>query len=307
MSDRPETVLAVLEAASQWLERQGVDAPRRSVELLIQHVLGLTRLQVYLAHDRPLSVGELDSLRGLVARRARHEPVAHLLGSWEFHGHELEVGPAVLIPRPETEGLVDLALSRLDAGAQRVVDLGTGSGAIAIALAKGRADLHVTAVDVSPDALAVARRNVERHGLADRIRLVEGSWWEPLADEAPFDGVVSNPPYVDPARSDLVASDVAQFEPGLALWTPSGLPGAPFEAIAAGIAARVRPGAPVLCETGAGAEAASRAAFESCSALGGVELLDDLEGRPRYLVARVEAASGAASGSGDQTGALSAT
>lgn len=307
MSDRPDTVLGVLEAASSWLERQGVDAPRRSVELLLQHVLGLTRLQVYLAHDRPLSVDELDALRGLVTRRARHEPVAHLLGTWEFHGHELEVGPAVLIPRPETEGLVDLALARLDPSAQRIVDLGTGSGSIAIALAIARPNLHVTAVDVSADALAVARRNVERHGLSDRVHLVQGSWWEPLADEAPFEGLVSNPPYVDPERPDLFAPDVAQFEPGLALWTPPGRPGVPYEEIAAGIAAHLRPGAPVLCETGAGAEEASREAFERCPALGSVELLDDLEGRPRYLAARVRLAGGAASGDADQTGALSAT
>jgi release factor glutamine methyltransferase len=287
MTDRPDTVLGVLEAATSWFERQVVDAPRRSIELLMQHVLGLTRLQVYLAHDRPLSAEELDALRALVARRARHEPVAHLLGTWEFHGHELEVGPAVLIPRPETEGLVDLALARLDADARRVVDLGTGSGAVAIALAKARPELQVTAVDVSPEALAVARRNVARHGLTDRIRLVVGSWWEPLGAELPFDGVVSNPPYVDPARPELVAADVARYEPGLALWTPSGRPGEPYAAIAAGLAARASAGAPVLCETGAGAEAASLAAFQACGALEDIELLDDLEGRPRYLAARV--------------------
>lgn len=305
MSDRPDTVLGVLEAASSWLSRQGVDAPRRSVELLMQHVLGMTRLQVYLAHDRPLSREELDALRPLVARRAHHEPVAHLIGSWEFHGHELEVGPAVLIPRPETEGLVDLALARLAPGAKRIVDLGTGSGAVAIALALARPDLHVTAVDLSPDALAVAARNVARHGLGDRVRLLQGTWWEPLAGEAPFDGLVSNPPYVDPARPDLVAADVAEFEPGLALWTPPGSPGAAYEEIVAGIAARVSVGAPILCETGAGAEEASLAAFRGCPALGDVEILDDLEGRPRYLAARV--VSAAAGGAGDQTGALSAT
>jgi release factor glutamine methyltransferase len=285
MTDRPDTVLGVLEAATSWLERQGVDAPRRSIELLMQHVLGLTRLQVYLAHDRPLSPDELGALRALVSRRARHEPVAHLLGIWEFHGHELEVGPEVLIPRPETEGLVDLMLGRLGEDADRVVDLGTGSGAVAIALAMARPALHVTAVDISPAALAIAARNVRRHGLGERVRFVEGSWWEPLGAEAPFAGVISNPPYVDPSRPDLVAQDVAKFEPGLALWTPAGHPGAPYEAIAAGIRARVRPGAPVLCETGAGAEEGSLAAFQACDALRDIELIDDLEGRPRYLAA----------------------
>ena len=202
---------------------------------------------------------------------------------------------------------MDLALSRLAPDAARVVDLGTGSGAVAIALALARPDLHVTAVDLSPEALAVAARNVARHGVGDRVRLVQGTWWEPLADEEPFDGLVSNPPYVDPARPDLVAADVAEFEPGLALWTPPGSPGAAYEAIAAGIGVRVRPGAPILCETGAGAEDASLEAFKACAALRDAEILDDLEGRPRYLVAWVHGAESGSAGTDDQTGALSAT
>jgi release factor glutamine methyltransferase len=291
MSDRPDTVLAVLEAASAWLEGKGVDAPRRSVELLMQQLLGVGRLQLYLAHDRPLSVDERDRLRRLVARRGAHEPVAHLLGTWEFYGHELEVGPDVLIPRPETEGLVDLALERLGEGPCRILDLGTGSGALAIALALARPAAEVVAVELSEAALRVAARNLARHGLADRVRLVAGSWWAPLAGAAPFDLLVSNPPYVDPSRPDLVAADVARYEPGLALWTPPGRPGAAYEAIAAGIAAGVAVGGSILLETGVGAAEAARAALERAAGVGSVELRDDLEGRPRYLIARRVAAA----------------
>ena len=172
MSARAETVVEILTAASDWLARRGVDAPRRSVELLMAHVLGLDRLALYMQHDRPLTAAERDALRGLVARRGEHEPVAHLIGSWEFLGHELEVGPDVLIPRPETEELVELALADMPEGESlRVVDLGTGSGAIAIGVALARVATTVDAVDASAAALAVARRNVARHGLEGRVSL----------------------------------------------------------------------------------------------------------------------------------------
>lgn len=284
--ERPERVVAVLEAATAWLERRGVDAPRRSVELLMQHVLGVDRLHLYLAHDRPLDTAERDRLRGLVARRGQHEPVAHLLGSWEFHGHELAIDGNVLIPRPETEGLVDLALERLGAGPRRIADLGTGSGAIAIAVAHARPDATVVAVDVSEAALEIAARNVATHALAERVALVLGSWWEPLAGVEPFDLVIANPPYVDPARPELCADDVRRYEPGVALWTPPGHPGAAYEAIAAGLRRHLVPGGTVALETGIGADRAALEALQRTPGLGEVELRDDLEGRPRYLLAR---------------------
>ncbi|MFO1052419.1 MAG: peptide chain release factor N(5)-glutamine methyltransferase [Planctomycetota bacterium] len=285
MTTRPDTVLTILNAASTWLAARGVDAPRRSVELLMGRVLGLGRLELYLAHDRPLSEDERSRLRGLVARRAEHEPLAHLLGDWEFFGHELEVGPAVLIPRPETEGLVELALASLPAHAPRIADLGTGSGAIAIALALARADAQVVAVDVSVEAIAVARRNVERHGLTGRVLLRIGSWWEPLRGEEPFDMVVSNPPYCDPAREADVAADVRRFEPALALWSPRGEPQAHYATIGAGAREHLRSGGRLLFETGLGAADAARDALRVMPHLIDVELRDDLEGRPRYLLA----------------------
>ncbi len=290
MSD-VQTVGSVLDATRRWFQGRGVESPRRSIELLLQHVLGVDRLRLYLDLERPLSTGERDRLRALVARRGQHEPVAYLLGSWEFHGHELEVGPGVLVPRPETEELAEAALAVLSAefdGADlRAVDLGTGSGALAIALAMARPRLHVVAVEREVDALGFAVRNVERHGLRDRVVLRQGSWWDALAaDDGPFDLVVTNPPYVDPSRPELVADDVRRFEPGPALWTPPGEPGACYVAIAAGLAAWLKPGGFVLAETGEGAVEASREAFVACGLLGRVEVLDDLAGRPRILRAR---------------------
>jgi release factor glutamine methyltransferase len=289
VTDKPDTVLGVLAAAEGYLARRGVDAPRRSVELLMGRVLGLDRLALYLAHDRPLSESELARMRELVVRRARHEPLAYLLGDHEFHGHLLEVTPDVLIPRPETEGLVDLAIAAAPSGA-RCVDLGTGSGAIAIALALARTDVSVVAVDASREALAVAQRNVARHGLSARVRLVHGSYWEPLAGEAPFDLLVGNPPYVDPSRRELVADDVARYEPGVALWTPPGRPAAAYEAIVGGLVGRLAPGAPVLLETGVGAAEPALDVLRASPFLVDVDLRPDLAGSPRYLVARVATA-----------------
>ncbi|MGE3171237.1 MAG: peptide chain release factor N(5)-glutamine methyltransferase [Planctomycetota bacterium] len=285
MTTDSHTVMSVLRAAEGWLAQRGVDAPKRSAELLLGKVLGLDRLKLYLQHDRPMGEPERAAMRALLARRGRHEPVAHLLGSWSFRGFEIEVSPAVLIPRPETEELVDLALARLAPGA-RVVDLGTGSGAIAVALASERDGATVVATDVSRNALAVAARNVARHDLGERVALRHGSWWDACADDAPFDLLVSNPPYVDPDRPELLEATVRDFEPPLALFTAPGDPGSCYREIAAGIAAHLRPGAAVVLETGVGASDAALAVLRATPELDDVALLADLAGQPRFVVAR---------------------
>lgn len=279
------TVLSVLRAAEGWFGQHEVEAPRRSAELLLGKVLGLDRLQLYLQHDRPLTEPERAAMRALTMRRGKREPVAHLLGEWSFRGLDLEVSNAVLIPRPETEELVEIALGSMPQGA-RVVDLGTGSGAIAIAIAAARPDVTVVAVDVSKNALAVAARNVERHGLGERVLLRQGSWWDGCAGEDSFDVLVSNPPYVDPAQPELLAEDVREFEPPLALFSPPGDPAACYRSIAEGISAHVRAGGLVAMETGVGAADAALAALRACDALRDVELRKDLSGLDRHLVAR---------------------
>ena len=279
------TVLSVLRAAEQWLAARSVEAPKRSAELLLGKVLGLDRLKLYLAFERPLDPNERTRMRELLVRRGKHEPVAYLLGEWSFRGHRLEVGPEVLIPRPETEELVDLVPDLLPQGG-RVVDLGTGSGAIAIAVALLRPDAHVVAVDVSEQALAVASRNVASHQLAERIALRRGSWWDALAGEAPFDLVISNPPYIDPAEPTGLAADVAAFEPGLALYSDRGDAASCYRAILLGLPGRLAPGGHVLFETGLGAADAALAAVQSTPGMEGAELRCDLAGHPRFVIGR---------------------
>ncbi|MFN3295569.1 peptide chain release factor N(5)-glutamine methyltransferase [Caldimonas sp.] len=226
----------------------GVD--RLDAQLLLAEVLGLGEREARAwlrAHDTDLlDEPQQQRFRALLQRRRAGEPVAYLLGRKEFHGLMLQIGPEVLVPRPDTEVLVEWALEVLkDWSAPRVLDLGTGSGAIALALAQARPDADVTVVDLSPQALQVALSNATRLGLA--LRGLQGSWWQALpAGEAPFDLVVSNPPYIaegDPHLADL------RHEPLLALTSgPDGLDA--IRTIIAGAAPHLRPGAWLLLEHG---------------------------------------------------------
>ncbi len=285
VADGPHTVLSVLQGAEAWLRGRGIEAPKRSAELLLGKVLGLGRLQLYLAHDRPLDAAERTAMRDLVARRGKGEPVAYVLGAWAFRQLELTVGPAVLVPRPETEGLVSLVLERAPQGA-RVVDLGTGSGAIALALAAERPDLRVLATDVSKNALAIAKANAERLGLTDRVAFALGSWWAAVPPGETFAVVVSNPPYVDPAAGDELAADVRAHEPPLALFAAPGDIVSCYRAIVAGLAERLAPGGWFVAETGVGCSGPARELLAAQPFLAGVELLPDLAGIDRYLLAR---------------------
>lgn len=191
---------------------------RLDAELLLARVLGCDRVRLYMDLDRPLDQDELARLRELVRRRRSHEPVAYILGEKEFYRRMLEVDSNVLVPRPETELVVDRALERIgqDSGGP-VLDLCTGSGAIAIALAAEREQLQVDGVDVSAGALELARRNVERHGVADRVALHHGDLFEPLAQGRRYALIVSNPPYVTEAEWVALAPGVRDHEPRLAL------------------------------------------------------------------------------------------
>ena len=191
-------------------------------QLLLCHVLGKGRTYLYTWPEREVCAEEWEAYRALVARRKSGEPVAHLTGWRGFWSLELEVSPATLIPRPETELLVELALELLPTDEPlAVADLGTGSGAIALALAHERPRWRITAVERSPEALAVARRNGERLGFTN-VEFLEGSWFEPLADRR-FDLIVSNPPYVEENDPHLAQGDV-RFEPVTALTAgPDGL------------------------------------------------------------------------------------
>lgn len=196
-----------------WLAaQQRID--RLDARLLVQHVAGCSHAALIARPERPLALEQLAWLESLVSRRAGGEPLAYLLGSAEFYGREFAVSPAVLIPRPETEGLVEMALERMKGiEAPRILDLGTGSGIIAVTLALEKPAARVMAVDVSPEALDVARGNAERLGARVDFRL--GSWFGPVAGER-FDLIVSNPPYVALDDPHLELNGLP-FEPQLAL------------------------------------------------------------------------------------------
>jgi release factor glutamine methyltransferase len=201
----------VLRAAAEYLERRGVASPRLDAELLLAQALGLSRLELYTQHDRPLSEGELSAARALVERRGRREPLAYILGEWGFRRLTLRTDARALVPRPETEIVVERALA-LIAGVERprVLDVGTGSGAIALAIASERPEADVSATDSSPDALGLARENAHRLSLG--ITFVETNLLDGCP--GPFDLVVSNPPYVLP---DEELSPELTFEPRVAL------------------------------------------------------------------------------------------
>ncbi len=272
-----------------------MDAPRLSVEWMLAEVLGMDRLQVYLAYDRPLAEAERARLRQMVARRAGHEPLAYILGHWEFLGHRLRITPDVLVPRPETEHLAELACEHAPADGL-VVDLGTGSGCIAIAVALRRPDLRLIATDVSEEALALARQNAELHSVHHRIRFLHGSFAEPLRgvapdhgppDHGPIDCLVSNPPYVDPERTDLHDPKLAEHEPRVALFTEPGDVGSCYRQILPGMKGLMRSGGMVLLETGVSVDRVALELLRQTDWLTDVELRCDLAGLPRYLLARV--------------------
>ncbi|MDQ6847968.1 MAG: peptide chain release factor N(5)-glutamine methyltransferase, partial [Candidatus Dormibacteraeota bacterium] len=220
MSPR-RTLMEVVRLSTGYLESRGSSSPRLDAELLAATALRIRRLDLYLQFDRPLEEAQLSTIRELVRRRGDGEPVAHITGEREFHGRAFAVSPDVLIPRPETETLVELALLRArgqahDGDGLRIADVGTGSGCVAITLAAELPGAGVTATDVSDAALAVAAANLRRHGLTERVELLRGSWCDPLQGRA-FDIVVSNPPYVPTAELDGLARDVRDHEPALAL------------------------------------------------------------------------------------------
>ncbi|HUF24793.1 MAG TPA: peptide chain release factor N(5)-glutamine methyltransferase [Vicinamibacterales bacterium] len=252
-------------------------------EVLARHVLGWDRARWLADAREPAPAGFAARFDALVSRRAAGEPVAYITGTREFWGLDFEVSPAVLVPRPETEVLVEEALKLIDArpgGIARVADVGTGSGCIAVALAHSRPGVTVVATDVSEEALAVARRNASRHGVGGRVEFLLASGLEGVG---PVDLVVSNPPYIGTGDADGVTADVRRHEPHVALF--SGADGLDvIRALLASVRERTPP-PPLLFEFG-GSEAPVRAAIEA-SGLRLAAVTPDLAGLPR--VARVEA------------------
>lgn len=211
------TLRELLLSARRRLETANVDAPRLSAELLLCHALGLRRLDIIMDPQRPVAEEEQTTLRTLIDRRAQGEPLAYILGVREFYGRDFAVTPATLIPRPETEHLIETALSVLRPGAARFVDAGTGSGCIAVTLCAEREDLSGLALDRSPGALAAARANAMRHGVADRLSFALGDFTTRLLRPRSLDLYVSNPPYISADEHASLSHEVREFEPRTAL------------------------------------------------------------------------------------------
>lgn len=280
------TPLELIRLAAQYLDERGVETPRLDAEILLAHVLGMPRIQLYVQFERPLVRDEVDRYRSLVRRRGRREPVAHLLGTREFWSLELTVDGRVLVPRPETELLVEICLERMGP-AGRLADLGTGSGAIALALLSERPGWAAVGVDRVAEALEVAAGNADRLRLARRITWLVGDLFGPLAGEC-FEVIVSNPPYIPTEEIDRLQPEVAHYDPRSSLdGGPDGLD--VIRRIAAAAEEFMVPGGLLAVEFGAGQQEAVRELFESAG-YRGVEIRKDYAGIPRVLLA--ESAAG---------------
>ncbi len=271
------TIGEVLRLATEHLAKTSETA-RLDAELLLAHALGRTRIELYTDFGRPLDEPELAAYRGLVARRARREPVAYILGEWGFRRLTLAVDPRALIPRPETEIVVERCLERLrDLVEPAVLDVGTGTGAIALAIADEHEGARVTAIDLSPDALELARANAERSGLD--VELIEHDLRGGLPGGS-YDLVVSNPPYVEPADLNALMPDVRDYEPHVALVGVGAT-----EAVARAARDVLRPDGWLVLEVGDGHAAQTLELLARLDYVDGM-ITRDLTGRERVVEAR---------------------
>lgn len=278
------TVLEIIKKTTEYFAGKGIESARLNAELLIGHALGRKRMQLYMEFERPLAEAELEKIRPLVRRRAGHEPLQYIIGETEFHGLKLKVDRRALIPRPETELLVEhVATAAAAAPARRILDLGTGTGAIALALARLLPEASVTAVDRSAAALELARENAAGSDLAERVTFLDSDWFQGVPPEA-YDIVVSNPPYLTAEETAQTAPEVRNFEPLDAL-TAADDGMADLARIVAEAPRFLAPGGLLALETGT----AQHARLKSLCAGAGftaVQSLQDLTGRDRFILAR---------------------
>ncbi|MEN9841841.1 MAG: hypothetical protein RL376_1641 [Verrucomicrobiota bacterium] len=292
------SLLEIIAKTTDFFASKGVESARLNAEQVIGHALGLKRMQLYLQFERLLTDAELDKIRPLVKRRAQREPLQHILGTVEWGGLTLKCDRRALVPRPETEELLELVTERLKraeptaateavataAAELRILDLGTGTGALALGLAKARPEARVTAVDASADALALAQENALATGLAERVEFLVSDWFSALPATARFEVIVSNPPY-------LTADEVAAAEPEVRVHDPrsalvaedAGL--ADLKTIIAGAAGRLAPGGLLALETGI-AQHAMLVGVLTAAGWRDVESRKDLSGRDRFVLAR---------------------
>ena len=287
---RDWTVLKLIEWSGQYLEDKGVERGRLDAEHLLAHAMSTTRLDLYLQYDRLLSGPELDQYRPLLTRRARREPLQYIVGRAGFRNLELEVDQAVLIPRPETEILVDEVLQWVSDNKLKnpgALDIGTGSGAIALSLVHEGPFSRVVATDTSSVALEVATRNSLMSGLSDRVDFRLGEFYEPLTVGEVFEVIVSNPPYVADGEAQDLEPEIREWEPGAALYAgPDGL--AALRRIATGVGPYLKPGGLLALEVGLGQATYIMELLENTGEFRTVQVCRDLSGCERVVLAHRE-------------------
>jgi release factor glutamine methyltransferase len=283
MADETWTVRRLLTWTEDFLRKKGFESARLEAQILLAHVLGCKKIDLYVRHEEQPPETQRAAFRAMIKKRAEGTPVAYLVGHREFYSLEFAVTPAVLIPRPETETLVMEALRRLKPmNTPKVLDIGTGSGAVAITIAKQHTGAEITAVDVSASAIEVASGNAKTHGVADRVSFVEGDLFTPVIGRT-FDLIVSNPPYIAHGEFATLDPGVRDFEPRSAL--DGGVDGLDFyRRIANEVPVFLAPGATILVEIGSTQEPAVRDLFAAQLELG--PTLKDTAGRPRVITAR---------------------
>ena len=276
------TIREIKERTETFFKKRGVPNTKLDTDILIAHSLGITRLDIYLDLDRPLTEAQLTDLRSLVKRRASREPLQYIIGNTEFYGLTLKVDPRALIPRHETEELIELIVERLEAPPKRILDLGTGSGAIALALASKYSSAEVTATDHSEHAIALAKENALALNLSSRVAFIKGNWFEPLDEGARFDLIVSNPPYLTEAEMQTAEPEVIDHEPHNAL--ASGQEGLDdLSLLFKSVPRHLAEGGLLALETGIGQADAIKAMALEVSLHG--QSVEDLSEHPRFFFA----------------------
>jgi len=279
------TIRALMEWTEKHFQQKGFESPRLEAQLLLAHALECRRVELYTRWDEVIQDDRRGRFRELVQRRLEGCPAMYLVGRREFYTIDFEVTPAVLIPRPETELLVTETLKKIrEMPEPHVLDVGTGSGCIAVAIAHRARNAKVMAVDVSTDALAVARRNAERHGVQDRITFLASDLFRGMAENDTFDVIASNPPYVSRDEFDQLAEHVRRYEPKLAL--DGGVDGfAVYDQLIPGARKHLRQGGWLLLEIGASQEAGIRERLEKSGYV--IERVQhDDSGLPRLAIAQ---------------------
>jgi len=282
------TILALIRWADERFKKEGMATPRLDAEVLLAEALGMNRVGLYTHYDQPLLADELARFKQLVLRRLRREPVAYILGKREFWSLPLRITPDVLIPRPETETLVAEALRVLSSTDQeelRLLEIGTGSGAISIALAKELPEAKITATDLSPKVLSVAEENAAKNRARDQIRFLQGDLFQPVPKGETFDLVVSNPPYITREQLSSLMPEVRDYEPRIAL--DGGKDGLDFfrRALPA-VAGYLRSGGWFLAELGAGQDRQVLEIAQKNPELDSLGFAKDLSGINRVFKAR---------------------